>query len=251
MKKTDKILEAIPENLRTPLIKEYNSIIRNFVERRWDSSELSGGKFCEVVYTVLKGYIDREYPSVPSKPNNMVAACLSLEKAGSFPRSVRIQIPRMLMALYEIRNNRGVGHVGGDVDPNHMDATAVIYMSKWIMAELIRLFHGVDTQAATDAVETIIERISPGLWLVDGKYRVLDPTLKTKDKVLLILHTHGKPVSETELFTWVEHSNLSVFRRDILKKAHKEKLIEYDPNKRNALISPKGIAHVENLLPEK
>jgi len=47
----------------------------------------------------------------------------------------------MLIAQYEIRNNRGVGHVGGDVDQNHMDAKIVVEMAKWTIAELIRLFH--------------------------------------------------------------------------------------------------------------
>ena len=32
--------------------------------------------------------------------------------------SVRIQISRMIVALYEVRNNRNVGHVGSEVDPN-------------------------------------------------------------------------------------------------------------------------------------
>lgn len=75
-------------------------------------------------------------PSRPQKLRNMVNACRGLETADDsvFPRSVRIQIPRMLIALNEIRNNRGAGHVGGDVNPNEMDSRVVLEMSKWIMA---------------------------------------------------------------------------------------------------------------------
>ena len=92
------------------------------------------------------------------KPKDMVSACRNLEKEQG-PRSARIQIPRMIAALYEIRNNRGVGHAGGDVDPNHMDATAVIYMSKWVVAELVRLLHGLTTDEATDiAMDALVER---------------------------------------------------------------------------------------------
>ncbi|MBB3083292.1 hypothetical protein [Geodermatophilus sabuli] len=47
----------------------------------------------------------------------------------------------MMIGLYDIRNNRGVGHAGADVDPNHMDATVVLYQSKWLVAELVRLLH--------------------------------------------------------------------------------------------------------------
>lgn len=87
----------------------------------------------------------------------MVSACRNLEKEQG-PRSARIQIPRMVIALYEIRNNRGVGHAGGDVDPNHMDATAVVYMSKWVVAELVRLLHGLTTDEATELVDALVER---------------------------------------------------------------------------------------------
>jgi hypothetical protein len=116
-------LATIPVGLRDPLVEEYNKLAKNFRENRWEPAELSGGKLCEIVYSILNGYITGTFPTTPSKPSNMVDACKKLETApNTFPRSVRIQIPRMLTALYEIRNNRNVGHVGGDVDPNHMDA---------------------------------------------------------------------------------------------------------------------------------
>jgi hypothetical protein len=47
----------------------------------------------------------------------------------------------MLPALYEVRNNRNVGHTGGDVDPNHMDSVAVLSKCNWIMGELVRVYH--------------------------------------------------------------------------------------------------------------
>lgn len=246
--KIEDILVHLPSGLREELIQAYNNILKNFREHRWEPSELNGGKLCEVVHTILRGYVDGKFPIRSIKPKNMVDACKALEGESTFPRSVRIQIPRMLIALYEIRNNRGVGHVGGDVDPNHMDATAVVYMSKWVVAELIRLFHGVDPNVATEAVDLLVERIIPVVWIIDGKYRALDTTLTMKNKTLLFLYQHGKPVSEATLADWVEHSNLSVFRRDVLKNVHKEKLIEYNSKNKTAQISPKGIQYVESTI---
>src|SRR2546423_9437344 len=106
----------------------------------------------------------------------MVVACQKLEAETEkkiVPRSIRIQIPRMLVALFEIRNNRNVGHVGGDVDPNHMDAVCVLQMSKWIVAELVRVFHNVDVDTATEIVDTLVERETPLIWEVNGLKRVL------------------------------------------------------------------------------
>src|SRR5687768_6834774 len=129
------VFSGIPSSLRAELLEAYNNILRNYLQQHWEASELNGGKLCEIAYTIIRGYVDGNFPSCSAKPPNMVDACRALEQAPpTFPRSVRIQIPRMIIALYEIRNNRGVGHVGGDVNPSHMDATAVLYMSKWMMA---------------------------------------------------------------------------------------------------------------------
>jgi len=243
------ILGLLPDGLRSELLTAYSRIVKNYRERRWEPSELNGGKLCEIAYTVLRGHVDGSFPSSSKKPRNMVDACRALEQASStHSRSVRIQIPRMLIALYEIRNNRGVGHVGGDVNPNHMDAACVLQMSKWILSELVRLFHDVDTETASDAIESIVERLVPIVWEVDGLLRVLDTGLTMKEKTLVLLYHRSESVRESDLVEWVEHSNASVYRRDVLGKSHKEKLLEYNPETRMVTISPKGIGLVEDAL---
>lgn len=247
---TKSLLINIPAGLRKPLFDAFQSIEKNYREKRWEPSDLNGGKLCEIVYSILKGHVDGKFPSKPSKPKNMVDACKNLEKADSnvFTRSVRIQIPRMLTALYEIRNNRGVGHVGGDVDPNHMDAVVVVNMAKWVIAELIRLFHGVNTEEAAEAVDCIIEREIPLVWEVGENKRILKPGLSMKDKMLALLYTCVGPAKESDLVAWLEHSNGAVFRRDVLKKAHKAKLIEYDQKKKEIHLSPLGEQYVETKI---
>jgi hypothetical protein len=243
-----KILGQLPEALRNELVSAYSEVVKNYRERRWEPSELNGGKLCEVVYTILRGHIKGQFPEKSAKPSNMVEACRALEQASSakFSRSVRIQIPRMLLALYEVRNNRGVGHAGGDVDPNHMDATCVLQISKWIVAELVRLFHNVDTRTAAAAVDSIVERVIPIVWEIDGKLRIIDTELTMMEKTLVLLYHQSEGVTEAKLLEWVEHSNPSIFRRDVLRKAHREKLIEY--NTSNVQISPKGISYVEEIV---
>jgi len=237
----------LPAGLRDELLDAYQSILRNYRERRWEPSELNGGKLCEIIYSILRGYVDSSFPPAASKPRNMVDACRALEQTpSSFPRSVRIQMPRMIMALYEIRNNRGVGHVGGDVDPNHMDATCVLEISKWLMCELIRIFHGVTTEQASNAVEMLVERTIPIVWETGGAKRVLDTSLSMPEKTLVLLYHCNSSVTESDLLGWVEHSNSSVYRRDVLRKLHKIKMLEYDENEQTVEISPLGIARVED-----
>lgn len=164
------------------------------------------------------------------------------------PRAVRIQIPRMVVALYEVRNNRNVGHLGGDVDPNHMDAVCVLQISKWIVAELVRVLHNRPVQEAAAIVDALVERESPLVWKVGGKLRVLDPKLSMKDKALILLHATAGQIRDADVIDFVEHSNASVFRRDVLRPAHKAKLIEYDEATGMVTISPLGIAHVDALI---
>jgi hypothetical protein len=248
-----KLLSGLPASLRDPLVESYARIASNYLERRWEPAELNGGKFCEVVYTILDGAISGTYAAKPKKPAQMQQACSALEGKPADPnrpgdRSLRILIPRMLPVLYEIRNNRGVGHVGGDVDPNQLDATAVHSMASWVLAELVRVFHGVSTEIAQETVNALVERTVPLIWQIGDVRRVLEPGMDTRDKVTLLLHQSMGWVSVDDLVKWVEYSSASMFRTRVLVPLHKQKLIEFDAAKARAHISPKGTEDVETRI---
>lgn len=209
---------------------------------------MNGGKLCEIVYSILKGYVDDKFPASPVKPKNMMAACIALEQATTFPRSVRIQIPRMLVALYEIRNNRNVGHVGADVDPNHMDATVVYGMIKWIMSELVRIFHSVSPEQATSIVEALTEREVPLLWRVGETTRVLGAGLSAKDKMLVLVYGSSGAVAVKDILQSIEYGNASRFRANVLKAAHKSDLIHFDAKSDTVALSPVGTRYVETSI---
>jgi len=250
---TSKILVNLPQGLRDPLLKAYQEIAANYIEHRWEPSELNGGKFCEVVFTIIDGTLKGAYAAKPSKPKDMVASCRAIEQISEDPhrvgdRSLRILIPRILQPLYEIRNNRGVGHVGGDVDPNFLDATAVYGMVSWTLAELVRIFHNVTTQEAQDSVDALIERQHPLIWEVGDVKRVLDASMKTPDQVLLLLHQKPTWVTDKDLADWVEYSSESMFRTRVLRSLHKKRLIEHDRNNLRSRISPIGVSEVETRI---
>lgn len=250
---SSRVLTALPQGLRDELFNSYQKIVSNYLERRWEPAELNGGKFCEAAYSIIDGSLKGTFPAKASKPMNMLAACQALEKAPAVPnrvgdRSLRILIPRVLPVLYEIRNNRGVGHVGGDVDPNHMDAEAVQALASWVMAEFVRIFHGITTQEAQDTVDALVERKSPAIWVVGGVKRVLDTTKSARDQVLMLLHHSAGWVSARDLLKWVEYSNGSVFRSKVLTPLHKDRLVEFDADRELVRISPRGARMVEDNL---
>ncbi|MDB4919500.1 hypothetical protein [Mucilaginibacter sp.] len=241
------ILSIIPDGLRLPLVKEYNNILQHYLERRWTASELSGGKFCEIVFTILDGYAKGTYESSPFKPSNFVDACKKLENNAGVPRSFQILIPRMLPALYEIRNNRNVGHVGGDVDPNLMDAQAVTSMCSWVMGELIRVLHNIPVSQAQSMVDSISSRKMPLVWTIGDVKRVLNPSTSLKDQILLLIGVDSTQTNIDDLFRWIEYKNKAYFL-NTLRSLHRSRLIELSTDGKFVEILPPGSIYIEGLV---
>jgi hypothetical protein len=240
-------LSGLPSGLREPLLEEYRQITSNYAERRWGPSELSGGKFCEIVYTILAGHAIGSYAAKPAKPSDFVGACRKLEANKGVSRSFQILIPRMLPALYEVRNNRGVGHVGGDVDPNHMDATVVVSMCNWIMAELVRVFHALPTSDAQALVDVLAERQTPLIWQSGAVKRVLDPSLKLREQTLVLLASTAGKVACEVVRGWTMYENKTYFRK-LLNELEAARQIHLSDNGTSVEILPPGTAEAAKIL---
>jgi hypothetical protein len=52
-------------------------------------------------------------------------------------------------------------------------------------------------------------------------------------------------VISEDLFSWVEYSDLSMFKKRVLAVLHRKRLIEYDRGSETVTISPLGIKEVE------
>lgn len=246
-------LSTIPAGLRDPLLEEYRKILQNFLEQRWLPSELHGGRFSEIVYTILDGQAKKAYAASPAKPANFPDACRKLEnnKFPHVPHSFQILIPRMLPALYDVRNNRNVGHVGGDVDPNYMDSMAVASMANWIMAELVRVFHSLTTTEAQQVVDTLVEVRIPVIW-DDGSgiKRVLRPELKLQEQLLLLVAVAVPDVSSKQLLDWIEYDDPKYFMRTI-RGMHSKRLVEFTEKTDRVKILPPGAKAVQELIRKK
>ena len=58
--------------------------------------------------------------------------------------------------VYDVRNNRDVAHLGADIDPNLMDATLVISILDWVLAELVRMYHKVSADEAQKIIDGLV-----------------------------------------------------------------------------------------------
>ncbi|QKG71885.1 hypothetical protein [Erythrobacter mangrovi] len=239
------LLSGLPDTLRRELLDEYRQIVSNFYEGRWGPSELSAGRFCEVAYTIIRGRADGSYPAHGAKPHPFDGKCRALESETSLERGLRLLAARILPALYEIRNNRNVGHIGGEVSSNEMDATYALAASSWVLAELIRVFHVTTAEEAEHAVRQISELRTPVIWSSGEVRRVLKDGIKLEDELLLLIASAGNCSTE-ELIKWTETSNPTYLRKR-LRELHKNRMIE--ASNMNAIhTTPKAAARVRNLL---
>jgi hypothetical protein len=169
------VLQSVPELFRDRLISEYVESQRAALVSDWEKVGLKAGKICEVAFCILEGVCTGTYPTQIEKPKNMQDACRLLEqraKPGT-SRSAKIQIPRLISGIYELRNNRAIGHASGDVKPNEMDGLLFNRAIKWVMAEFVRLFAAVSLTEATKLVEQISLRWNTAIWEFNDRKRVL------------------------------------------------------------------------------
>lgn len=239
-------LSTLPDALRDELVNEFRHIQVSYYSRKWSPTELSGGRFCEIVYSIVKGYASGSYPNRASKPRNFLAACQSLEQETALPRSFRILIPRLLPALYEVRNNRGVGHVGGDVDPNYMDSSLVLSTTSWVVSELIRVLHSLTLDEAQEIVSRLSSHKSPAVWVSSATRRVLVPSLSLNEQVLVLVGSNEEPTAFNDLVDWIENSNTGYVRR-VVNKMHKSRLLEFSKDELVELLPP-GVQKLQEVL---
>ena len=245
----DQALGAVNKRYRSKIISSYVELKRNSFEGRHEATGLAAGKLCESVLRLLQERIlggatpfGQQIPNFADECRKLVTA-----PAATGTESERVVIPRALVFLYTMRSKRGIGHIGGDVDANQVDALTAVAVSDWIVCELIRVFHGLSLEEAQAIVDSLAIRRLPTVWEVAGKKRVLENGLSTKEKTLLLLYSAKETcVLAEDLCEWVEYSNPSAFRNTLLRTLHRERLIEYDRDDELVYLSPKGVELVEN-----
>nr|WP_156134575.1 hypothetical protein [Methylobacterium sp. ZNC0032] len=228
------------------MIDEFEQALSEYRAGDWEKVGLKAGKFCEVAYCVCSGHVTGSFASTPNKPNDFKKSCLDLEAHNKTKgRSLCIQIPRILLGLYELRNNRSIGHIGGDVSPNHMDAEFFLSGMKWVLAEFVRFFSRLPLDDSRALIEAVTARTFPIIWNNGDARRILDPVKTTPDKVLILLYSEKKPTPIRSLQNWIEYKNTTEFKTKVIIPLHKKALVHFDIQ--NALVSilPPGQSLVE------
>jgi len=242
---------GVPKQFRTRLLKYYRSLKSAYIEGQFDACGLRVGKLCETILRFLQHHLTGTHVPFGQKIPRFQSECIHLEKLPITVgvESLRVIIPRALNFLYTMRNKRDVGHIGGDLDANEIDAATCVRLADWCVCELLRVTYALPLEDAQTLLDSIAERNIPLVWEVMGRKRILTAGLDYKSQVLLLLYCEpGVCVAIEDLFDWTEHSNKSNFRIAVIEPLHKQRLVEHDKESDVVIISPKGMKKVEEEL---
>ncbi|MFH1775029.1 MAG: hypothetical protein ABH839_00005 [Chloroflexota bacterium] len=240
-------LKAIyPPDICDALIDSYIEIKEQYYLNKLEPSELNGGKFVEACARLIQQELTGSYVPINEHIPNMAKVLRDFENSDKTKKdSFRIHIPRLLLSVYTIRNKRGVGHLGGDVNSNLSDATVLAAASDWVLAELYRIIYTVSLDEAQGIVNNLVRRKMPIVCEIKDVRRVLDPRISYRDQTLILLYSvYPNVMTDEELVNCLEYGNPSRYRSNLLINLHKDRLIEYSKDF-SCTILPPGIVYVE------
>jgi hypothetical protein len=193
-------------------------------------SAVEGGRFCEAAFRLLQqetfGTFD---PLGTPLDADVLTRRLASTPRGSQPDSVRLHIPRALRVVYDIRNNRDAAHLADGIDPNLQDATLVVSVLDWVLAEFVRLHHNVTADEAQRMVDDLVTRRAPVVQDLDGFLKVLRSDLTASPRCLVLLYQRGTGgASYSELSAWVKPAMRANLRRTLYALVHDRAWVHQD-----------------------
>jgi hypothetical protein len=190
-------------------------------------SEVEGGRFCEAAFRLLQEATTGKFTDLGTALNTTkIISDLANVPSAKAPDAIRLHIPRALRVVYDIRNTRDAAHLGDGIDPNLQDATLVICNLDWVLAEFVRLYHGVSADEAQKLVDGLVTRKVPAVEDFDGFLKVLRPGSRVREYLLLVLYERATAgASYDELQSWVRPSMRANLRRTLNLLVHKDAVI--------------------------
>lgn len=239
------------KDLIESLFESFQLVYENYYLGKHRSCSLEGGRFSETALRMLQEATTGTYIPLGKPMPRFNNEVLQLEKADKckFSESLRIQIPRTLQVIYDIRNKRDVGHVGGDVDANFSDATLSLISCSWVVTEFLRIYYTSDINTAQDLVNSLVKVRIPLVQDFNGFLKLLKPDLKLPNKILALLYYRGSEgAAADELNQWLGnrilagHMNMTLDRLE-----HEKAYIHRDSNR--CFITDSGMRYVVETIP--
>lgn len=210
--KADWVAAGLPPWIVDEVVEAYVEAKRRFHLGDHRPHAVEGGRFSEAVFRLMQHDAGLAITPLGKTLASVDTLQRSLENVIGVSDSVRLHIPRTLKLVYDIRNKRDTAHLGDGIDPNLQDASLVVGCMDWVMAELVRLHHGISADQAQGVIADLVTREVPVVQEIAGQ-PVLLSDLQARDQALLMLYRAGaRGTTLDELAGW-----LRVGRKDHLK----------------------------------
>jgi len=200
-----------PKKHVSSLLKHFSKTVGDLQEGEWENCIAKSGKFIEAVLKALFIYAGQALPTGRGFKADFIINGLA-QLPATVHDSIRLTIPRASRFVYDIASNRGGRHDADEIDPNEMDANAVMMTCSWILAEMIRLAQkgAVDLSQANALVESLVEKKYPLVENVDGRIYFHVPDKSAVDVALLALaYRYPKRMSKQDLTETIERNGFA------------------------------------------
>ena len=229
------------------LLEAHSEAKRNFYLGGLRLSAVEGGRFCEAAFRLLE-YATKNKQFTPlAKPlasTDKLILDLSNLDGSKFNEFNSTPYSSLSPACLRIRNKRDTAHLGDGIDPNLQDATLVIGILDWVLAEFIRVYHNVPANAASKIVDGIVKRVSPVVQDFDGFLKVLNPKLQVSDHCSVLLYQRGEDgATYEELDSWVRPKMRKNLGRTLDALVEKKDYAHFDGS--HYFITRRGELYVE------
>jgi hypothetical protein len=167
----DLLKDAFDAKHADAAVKHFQEMVSDYQQSDWADAAAKGGKFVEAVVKALWVWVGETVPAGKDFSVGGIIDKLQQKPASaSIPDSIKLTIPRACRFAYEIASNRGARHDPSEIDPNEMDASAVVSVCSWVLAEMVRFSQrGLDLSAAKAKVDSLMRRRYPFTEEIDGR----------------------------------------------------------------------------------
>jgi hypothetical protein len=230
-------------------MKHFQAMTTEFQQGAWEEAIGKGGKFVEAALKALYVHAGKTLPAARDFKAGKLMTELEQLPAGSLDDSIKLTIPRACRFTYDIASNRGARHDPAEVDPNEMDARAVVAGTSWIAAEMLRYAQkdALDPARVRELVDGLTQRRYPLIEDVDGRVYFHVRGASARDVALLSLwHKHPGRMSEGELVAAVMRHHFTD-KNAKMAVSRLGRLVDPDEQGRLKLLQP-GVREAEELL---
>lgn len=201
--KSDLLAAGLHETSVERLIDSYDQMRRKLSIGEYTEAGAYVGNFCENLINILRDVVGEEVEQDVSV-HAFVKKSISNGYEEDVSDWVRVTLPRMAQATYELRSKRDTVHTNLEVPVNHADTQTAVRQCTWVLCELLREFGQEDD---IDEIATIIEDLSspivPHIDSHNGTRLITKADLEPKEEILVHLYYHGSELSADRLTEWI------------------------------------------------